>query len=66
MEISYNKLRKLMVDNQISHSNLMSAAKLSSYMATKINKNETVAMEALMLICKAYNFDIVAVCVKLF
>ena len=62
MKINYNKLRKLMIDNQMDRSDLMRAAELSSYMATKINKNEPVSLEALMRICKVFHCDIGDIC----
>lgn len=42
MRISYNKLQKLMIDNQMKRQDLMRAAEISSSVATKLNKNETV------------------------
>lgn len=62
MELSYNKLKKLMIDNKMDRNDLMRAAELSSYMATKINKNEPVSMEALMRICKVFHCDIGDIC----
>lgn len=40
MKISYNKLRKLMIDNQMNRQDLMRAADISSSVATKFNKDE--------------------------
>ena len=62
MGLSYNKLKKLMIDNKMDRNDLMRAAELSSYMATKINKNEPVSMEALMRICKVFHCDIGDIC----
>ena len=45
MRICYNKLQKLMIDNQMKRQDLMRAADISSYTATKINKNEPVSTE---------------------
>lgn len=58
MEISYNKLQKLMIDNKMKRTDLMRAAELSPYTATKINKNEPISMEALMRICKVFHCNI--------
>ena len=44
MRISYNKLQKLMIDNQMKRQDLMRAAEISSSVATKLNKNETVSL----------------------
>lgn len=58
MKISYNKLRKLMIDDQMNRQDLMRAAKVSSSVAAKFNKDETVSMEVLMRICKMFHCDI--------
>lgn len=36
MKICYNKLQKLMIDNQMKRQDLMRAAEITSYAATKI------------------------------
>ena len=58
MRISYNKLQKLMIDNQMKRQDLMRAAEISSSVATKLNKNETVSLDVLMRICKVFHCDI--------
>ena len=62
MRISYNKLQKLMIDNQMKRTDLIRAAELSPYMATKIYKNEPVSLEDLMRICKVFHCDIGDIC----
>ena len=62
MRISYNKLQKLMIDNQMKRQDLMRAAEITSYAATKINKNEPVSLEVLMRICKVFHCDIGDIC----
>ena len=62
MRISYNKLQKLMIDNQMKRQDLMRAAEISSSVATKLNKNETVSLDVLMRICKVFHCDIGDVC----
>ncbi len=62
MKICYNKLQKLMIDNQMKRVDLMRAAELSPYVATKLNKNEPVSLEALMKICKVFHCDIGDIC----
>ena len=44
MGISYKKLWKLLVDNQMKKSDLYKAADISGYTATKLNKNEPVPL----------------------
>ena len=50
MRICYNKLQKLMIDNQMKRQDLMRAADISSYTATKINKNEPVSLTIILLL----------------
>lgn len=54
MKICYNKLQKLMIDNQMKRQDLMRAAEITSYAATKINKNEPVSLEVLMRMSDSY------------
>lgn len=51
-----------MIDNQMKRVDLMRAAELSPYAATKLNKNEPVSLEALMKICKVFHCDIGDIC----
>lgn len=62
MRISYNKLQKLMIDNQMKRQDLMRAAEITSYAITKINKNEPVSLEVLMNICQVFHCDIGDIC----
>ena len=57
-----NKLQKLMIDNQMKRQDLMRAAEITSYAATKINKNEPVSLEVLMRICQVFHCDIGDIC----
>lgn len=54
MRIRYNRLQKLMIDNQMERQDLMHAAEISSSVATKLNKNEIVSIDVLMRICKVF------------
>ena len=40
----------------------MRAAEITSYAATKINKNEPVSLEVLMKICQVFHCDIGDIC----
>lgn len=62
MKISYNKFRKLMIDNQINRQDLMRAADISSSVATRFNKYETVSMEVFMRICMVFHGDTGDIC----
>lgn len=58
MAVSYNKLWKLLIDNQMKKSDLGKAAKMSPNTIAKLGKNETVSLEILMRICKILHCDI--------
>lgn len=62
MQVSYMKLQKLMIENQMKRNDLMRAAEISGTTATKINKNEPVSLEVLMRICKVFHCDIGDIC----
>ena len=62
MKISYNKLRMLMLNNQMKRKDLIRAAEITDYVATKIYKNEPVSVEALMKVCKVFHCDIGDIC----
>lgn len=58
MEISYNKLWKRMIDQNINKTQLKEKAKISTNAVAKLGKNEAVSMETLDKICKALQCDI--------
>ena len=62
MQISYNKLQKLMIDNKMKRADLLRAVEISSNTMTKLNKNEPVSLEVLMKICKVFHCDIGDIC----
>ena len=62
MKICYKKLQKLMIDNQMKRVDLMRAAEVSPYVATKLNKNEPVSLDVLIKICKVFHCDIGDIC----
>ena len=62
MQISYNKLLKLMIDNQMKRTDLIRAAAISSSTGSKLFKNEPVSLEVLMRICKVFHCDIGDIC----
>lgn len=55
MAISYKKLWKLLIDKEISKSELAEKADLSRYTLNKLNHGENVNAETLAKICKALN-----------
>lgn len=62
MEISYNKLWKLLVDLNMSKADLRKATNLSTGTMTKLRKGQEVSLSALMRICKVCNCNIGDVC----
>lgn len=53
MAVSYNKLRKLLIDKNLKKKDLEEMAELSKYTMLCIARNESVNTEALARICKA-------------
>lgn len=58
MEVSYNKLWKLLIDKGINKTQLKDVAGLSSSTISKMGKNEQISMDSMLKICKALNCDI--------
>lgn len=58
MEISYNRLWKLLIDKGMNKSDLRLKANLSSGTMAKLGKNENVTTGVLIRICTALNCDL--------
>lgn len=58
MEISYNKLFKLLIDKSIKKVELRKMTGISPNTLTKLSNNEFVSMEVLVKICQALECDI--------
>lgn len=58
MEISYNKLWKLLIDKGMNKTDLRSLAHLSSGTIAKLGKNENVTTDVLVRICSALECDL--------
>ena len=58
MEISYNKLWKLMIDKKINKTQLSEMAGLTTNAMAKLGKNESVQVEILAKICKVLECNI--------
>ena len=58
MAISYDKLWELVKSNKMKKGDLARAAKITQYSMAKLNKNEPVAMEVMIRICKVFHCDI--------
>lgn len=51
MAVSYNRLWKLLIDKNITKTELRKRAGISTNVIAKMGKNETVSMESLAKIC---------------
>ena len=58
MEISYNKLWKLLIDKDMNKTDLRSLAHLSSGTIAKLGKNENFTTDVLVRICSALECDL--------
>ena len=58
MVVSYKKLWKLLIDNDMMKKDLQKAAGISWATVTKMSKGETVSTEVLMKICKVLQCNI--------
>lgn len=58
MGISYNKMKKRMIDLNIKPKDLKILADVSQNVMAKINRNESVSIESLEKICRALNCNI--------
>ncbi len=58
MEISYNRLWKLLIDKGMNKTQLRSKAHLSSATMAKLGKNENVTTDVLVRICAVLECDL--------
>jgi len=56
--VSYSKLWKLLIDNQMNKGDLQKASKMSSTSMAKLGRNEKVSLDILLRICKVLQCDI--------
>lgn len=55
MSISYNKLWKLLIDKNMTKTDLRLKADIATSTLAKLSKNEQVSMEVLLKICNSLN-----------
>ena len=60
--VSYKPLFKMLVDRDISKSQLRDMCGYSTAVATKLNKNEPVSLTILLTICEQLDCDISDIC----
>lgn len=58
MEVSYKKLWKMLIDRDMSKTDLRLRAGISSSSLARLGKNENVTTEVLAKVCQAMNCDI--------
>lgn len=58
MDVSYNKLFKLLIDKNMKRTDLRLATGISPNTMTKISNNEFVSMEVLVKICRVLNCNV--------
>ncbi|MBQ7761273.1 MAG: helix-turn-helix transcriptional regulator [Clostridia bacterium] len=58
MYVSYSKLWKLLIDKDITKTELLEITGISSRTMSKLSKNQTVTTDTLLTICKALDCDI--------
>ena len=58
MAVSYNKLWKLLIDNNMKKKELGEAAGISNSLIAKLGKNENVTVDVLVRICSALDCGI--------
>lgn len=62
MEVSYNKLWKLMIDRGMNKSDLRALTGIGTNTLAKLSKNQQVSMDVLMKLCEKLDCDISDVC----
>ena len=55
MDISYKKLRKLLIDRDMKKKDLEKAVGIDNYFISKMTGNENITVETVKKICKAWN-----------
>ena len=58
MSLSYNKLWKIMIDKDMKKMELKEVTGMGSTTLSKLSKNQPVAMDVLMRICKEFDCNI--------
>ena len=62
MDVSYNKLWKLIIDRGINKSELRVLTGIGTNTLAKLSKNQPVSMEVLLKICSRLDCDISDIC----
>lgn len=62
MDVSYNKLWKMIIDRGINKSELRALTGIGTNTLAKLSKNQLVSMEVLLKICSRLDCDISDIC----
>ena len=62
MNISYNKLWKMMIDKNMNKSDLRKLTNIGTNTLAKFSKNQPVSMEVLLKLCERLDCDISDIC----
>ena len=58
MRVSYNKLWKLLIDNNMKKMDLLEAVEMSPNTLAKLGRNEDVSMDVIKRICAFFKCDV--------
>ena len=58
MDISYNKLFKLLIDKDLNKTNFAKEVGISTNTLAKLSKNETISMDIIIRICRYLRCDV--------
>lgn len=58
MTVNYDKLWKLLIDNNMKKGDLQKSVKMSSKSMAKLGKNQNVSLDILLRICKVLECDL--------
>ncbi len=55
MDVSYNKLFKLLIDKEMKKTEFANAVGISANTLAKLSRNDTVSMDVIIKICRYFN-----------
>lgn len=58
MDISYNKLFKLLIDRSLKKTEFAKEVGISGNTLAKLSKNDTISMDSIVRICRYLNCDV--------
>ena len=62
MEVSYNKLWKMLIDRNMKKSDLRALTGIGTNTLAKLSKNQQVSMDVLMKLCAKLDCDVSDIC----